>query len=85
MGAETLVICCYVELLTFYEMLENFEGEINGQQLTVKNSVLLLGRAEFVRGEKYAMGHHTSPMRCCRITPPTALEASVRIQVGVSG
>ena len=44
---ERFMISDDVEVTAFHKVVEVFEGQVNGQQLTVEGAVLLLGRSKF--------------------------------------
>ena len=46
---EGFVVSDDVEVTAFHKVVEVFEGQVNGQQLTVEGAVLLLGRSKLLR------------------------------------
>ena len=55
---EGFVVSDNVEVTAFHKVVKVFEGQVNGQQLTVEGAVLLLGRSK-LPGEVYTQGGTT--------------------------
>ena len=80
---EEFVVGDNVEVTPFHKVVKVFEGQVNGQQVTVEGAVLLLGGNKL--REKCTRGHHMLSICCWRTAPTAELEASVKMQVGASG
>lgn len=55
------------ELSTFDKVAEMFNGLINHQEFLIALTVFLLSSLELL--EMYTIGHHCSPMSCCKTAP----------------